>query len=189
MASPSPRKERLLVLGLGNVLCSDDGVGVAAVTHLQRNYRASEGVELLDGGTLGLSLLPILMDAESVIIVDAIDTGEAPGTPVRVEGKDVIPAARERLSPHQVGVADLLDGATLCESYPSRVILLGIVPRSTDLGIELAPEVAAGVPDLIERVVAEIRSLGFEMVHRNAGTSFLASGQPGVSGAPVLLGM
>jgi hydrogenase maturation protease len=182
-------KTPLLVLGLGNVLCSDDGLGIAAVTELQRTYEPADGVEIMDGGTLGLSLLPILMDAEQVILVDAIDTGEPPGTPVRVEGSDVIPAARERLSPHQVGVADLLDGATLCESYPSRVILLGVVPRSTSLGTELAPEVAARVPDLIQRVVAEIRSLGFELAHRDVAVSSPAGRRTGISSAPVLLGM
>ncbi len=177
------------MLGLGNVLCSDDGLGIAAVTELQRGYTPPAGVEIMDGGTLGLSLLPILMDAESVILVDAIDTGEAPGTPVRVEGSDVIPAARERLSPHQVGVADLLDGATLCESYPSRVVLLGIVPGSTGLGTTLAPNVAAGVPDLVDRVLAEIRTQGFQMTRRDAGSPSPAGQPTGVSGAPALLGM
>ena len=87
----------LLILGLGNVLCADDGAGVAAVVRLARERSVPPGVWVLDGGTLGLSLLPLVESGRDVILVDAVRTEAPPGTLVRLEGDDVLPAALERL--------------------------------------------------------------------------------------------
>ncbi len=151
----------VLVLGLGNVVCSDDGVGVVAVHRLLREYELPEGVTAVDGGTLGLSLLPLVDSADIVIIIDAIRADGAPGTPVRLEGDEVPPAVYERLSPHQIGVSDLLAGASLLNRYPARVILIGVVPETVELGLERTPEVEAQVPDLVRRVVEELTALGY----------------------------
>ena len=150
----------LLVLGLGNLLCGDDGVGAVAVHLLERRYRVPEGVQVLDGGTLGLSLLPLLEQARVAILVDAIRTGDPPGTLVRLEGDDVAPAVAARLSVHQVGVADLLEAARWRGRYPPRLILLGIVPESLELGVHRTAAVEAALPSLVEAVVAEARALG-----------------------------
>ena len=156
----------LLVLGLGNVLLRDDGVGSAAAAALAADYEPPPGVSVLDGGTLGLALLPYLEDAAHVILVDAVRADAAPGTLVRLEGDDVGPVVATRLSPHQIGVADLLDGAHWRGRYPSRVLLLGIVPESLDLDVGLSPRVAAALPMLVERVVEEARASGFEFSRR-----------------------
>ena len=162
----SDRPVPLLVLGLGNVICGDDGLGVVAVHLLQRRYQAPDGVSVLDGGTLGLSLLTYLEEAQEAILVDAIRADGPPGSPVRIEGDDVAPAMAERLSAHQVGVADLLEGARWRERYPSRVILLGLVPESLELGLGRTPAVEAAMPQLVERIVAEARDLGHAFVPR-----------------------
>lgn len=154
------RPTPLLILGLGNLLCEDDGLGVAAVRRVAEAYDAPPGVQLLDGGTLGLSLLPHLLDARAAILVDAVRDEGPPGSFVRLEGEDVAPAAAHRLSPHQVGVADLLDGARLLDRYPAPLVLLGLVPGRMGLGIELSEPVALALPELVERIVAEARELG-----------------------------
>ena len=159
----------LLVLGLGNVLLGDDGVGGAAVAWLADRFEAPRGVRVLDGGTLGLSLLPYLDEADAVILVDAIRADGPPGTFVRLDGDEVAPAVATRLSPHQVGVADLLDGARWLGRYPRRVVLLGLVPASLDLAVGLTPAVRASLPHLVARVVDEARALGFEFEPRGAG--------------------
>ena len=151
----------LLVLGLGNVLLEDDGAGAAAVSLLLERFAPPEGVHVCDGGTLGLSLLPYLQDADAVILVDAVRADGAPGTLVRLDGDDVAPAVAERLSPHQVGVADLLDGARWLGHYPARVVLLGLVPASMELGVGLSPLVRASLSQLVEQIVEEAESLGF----------------------------
>jgi hydrogenase maturation protease len=151
----------VLVLGLGNVVCTDDGAGIAAIHKLIREYAMPEGVVAVDGGTLGLSLLPLVDSADQVIMVDAINGEGPPGTQVRIEGEEVAPAVYERLSPHQIGVADLLAGASLLDKYPERVVILGVVPESIELGLERTPAVEAAIPELVERVVEELTALGY----------------------------
>jgi hydrogenase maturation protease len=156
----------LLVLGLGNVLCGDDGAGVVALARLARQYEPGADVRLLDGGTLGLSLLPYLEEAHTAVLIDAVDTGAPPGTLVRLTGEDVGQAVAHRLSPHQVGVADLLDGARLLGREPGRIVLWGIVPERIALEVGLSPKVAARIDDLCAYVAAEVAELGFELDER-----------------------
>ena len=158
----------LLVLGLGNVLLEDDGVGGAGVSLLLERYKVPCGARILDGGTLGLSLLPYLDMADAVILVDAVRADAPPGSLVRLDGDDVAPAVATRLSPHQVGVADLLDGARWLDRYPPQVMLLGIVPSSMELAVGLSPEVHAALPALVDRVVQEAAALGFAFELRDA---------------------
>ena len=151
----------LLVLGLGNVLLGDDGVGPAAIARLRDAHDIPGGARVLDGGTLGLSLLPYLEDARAVILVDAVAADAPAGTLVRLEGADVGPAVAERLSPHQVGVADLLEGARWHDREPVRLVLLGIVPESIELGLGLSEPARRSLPALVELVCAEARACGF----------------------------
>ncbi len=173
---------KLLVLGLGNVLCGDDGLGVAAVERLAAEHRLPPGVEAVDGGTLGLALLARVSEADDLLIVDAIRTEAPAGTFVRLDGDDDVgPAVRERLSVHQVGVADLLDSLRLLGSYPRRVVLLGLVPATLELAYGCSPAVAAGLPELVDRVAAEVRALGYPTLVRDRH----ATPSPGGSlGAP-----
>ena len=157
----------LIVLGLGNVLLEDDGVGAAAVALLRDRYVAPPGVLVLDGGTLGLALLPYLESADKLILVDAIRTSEPAGSLVRLRDDDVGPAVATRLSPHQVGVADLLDAARWLDRYPERVTLLGLVPDSMELVVGLSPRVRPSLAMLVESVVDEARRLGFVFHPRN----------------------
>ena len=179
------KRTSLLVLGLGNVLLQDDGLGVTAVTQLIDRYDRPDGVRVLDGGTLGLSLLPAVEESDRLILVDAIQAAGDPGDFVRLTGDDVGPAVATRLSPHQVGVADLLEGARWLDRYPSTVVLLGLVPQSIELGIGLSPVVHRHVPALVSRVVAEARALGFEFRLRTpaADAGWHVSSVATVSGA------
>lgn len=169
-AKSADRTIDVLVLGLGNVLLGDDGLGAAAVARIERAYRVPPGVRLADGGTLGLSLLGLVADASHVILVDAVRSDGPPGTLIRLDGADVMDAVRDRLSPHQVGVADLLDAARLIDSYPNEVTLLGLVPDAIDLAVVRSSAVEAGLDALVSAIVREVQSLGFKMV-REPGTS------------------
>ena len=171
--SDDDRSVPLLVLGLGNVLCGDDGLGAVAVHLLQRRYRAPDGALVLDGGTLGLSLLPYLEQAKDAILVDAIRADGAPGTFVRLEGDDVAPAVAARLSVHQVGVLDLLEAARWRGRCPPRLVLLGLVPQSLELGLGRTSTVEAALPGLVERVVAEASSLGHLFLPRTGDEAAL----------------
>jgi len=152
-----------LILGLGNLLCSDDGVGVVAAQMIAETRSVPEGVQVLDGGTLGLALLPYLEDAAQAILVDAIETDAPPGTLVRLEGDEVGPAVASRLSVHQVGVADLIEAARWRDRIPPTLVLLGIVPATTELRVDLSPAVQAALPALLDSICGEAARLGFPL--------------------------
>jgi hydrogenase maturation protease len=159
-------RSSLLILGLGNLLCTDDGVGVVAVQAIAASRLIPEGVRVLDGGTLGLALLPYLEDADRAILIDAIEVDAAPGTLVRLEGEEVGPAVAARLSVHQVGVSDLIEAARWRGRVPPRLVLLGVVPETTELGVNLSPRVQAALPALLASVYDEARLLGFPLAPR-----------------------
>jgi len=156
----------VLVLGLGNVLLGDDGLGAAAVVCIERDYAVPPGVRLEDGGTLGLSLLGLIAESHHVILIDAVRADAPPGTLVRLDGADVTDAVRDRLSPHQVGVADLLDAARLIGRYPSAVTLLGMVPDAIELAVTRSNAVNSGLQQLVAAIVHEVQNLGYEMVRQ-----------------------
>jgi hydrogenase maturation protease len=175
---PAEKTLPLLVLGLGNLLCSDDGLGAVAVHLVERRYRPPDGVRVLDGGTLGLSLLPQLEQARAAILVDAIRAPGAPGSLVRFEGEEVVPAVATRLSVHQIGVFDLLEAARWQDVSPPRLVLLGLVPETLELGVRRSPPVEAALPHLVERVVVEARALGYEFVARTHDETLADSDLP-----------
>lgn len=153
----------VVVLGLGNLLMRDDGVGVFALAQLAGDPRLPEGARLLDGGTLGLSLLPYVQSAPDLVLIDAVRGDGPPGTLVCLEGDEVPGAVRDRLSVHQVGVADLVAGARLLGGWPERIVLCGVVPEEIELGVELSPAVRAAVPGLVAMVLGELERLAVEV--------------------------
>ena len=156
----------LLVLGLGNVLCGDDGAGVIALHRLRRYYELPVSVRLVDGGTLGLDLLALVAAADRVVMIDAVRADAPSGTIVVLAGDDVAPAVRDRLSPHQIGVADLIAGATLCDRYPADVVIVGVVPQMTDLQFGCTAAVDASMPALVDRVIDELAARGIAVALR-----------------------
>lgn len=151
---------RILVLGVGSILMTDEGIGVRAVEELQRRFRFPDNVEILDGGTSGIELLSYIADKDYLIIIDAIISGNPPGTVLRVEGEDVPAKFRTRLSPHQLGISDLLAAAKLTGEIPKELVLFGIEPKDIVMGIGFSDEVKANIDRLVEVVVDELRRVG-----------------------------
>jgi hydrogenase maturation protease len=160
-----------LVLGLGNTLLGDEGVGVRALELLKCRYRLPQGVALVDGGTLGMELLPYLDGASSLLVLDAVLSDDGPGTIVRLEGHELARSSAARASMHQAGLGDVLAAATLAGSLPDKVVVWGIHPLIVDWGAELSPAVSAKLGDLVERVAKELESWGIgislEAAHAN----------------------
>jgi hydrogenase maturation protease len=149
-----------IVLGIGNILLTDDGVGVHAVRALAEDAGLPPGTEVVDGGTGGLSLLPIVRDATALVLVDAVDVGAPPGSVHVLTGADLY-AGLVRLSVHQVGAADLLAAARLTGGLPADVVLVGVQPASLAPDVRLSAPVAAALP----AVLAAVR----EWCHRLCG--------------------
>jgi hydrogenase maturation protease len=154
------------VLGVGNILLQDEGLGVRAVEHLSDRYCLPENVRVVDGGALGLNLLPLIEDTRALLIIDAIQTNLEPGALVRLEGDDISGALALKISMHQVGLRELLGVSTLRQTLPSRLVLWGMQPASIGWGLELSPAIAAGLAELVEEAVQELRSWGVALQHR-----------------------
>jgi len=144
-----------LILGVGNLLLSDEGIGIHAVRKLLEIESLPEDLEIVDGGTAGLNLLYYLEGVDRLVIIDAVETGGPPGTIVRLAG-DKIPAYMAlKISPHEITLPDFLAAAKLRDLYPKEVIVWGMQPRSLDVGVDLSPDLAAMLDTLVDHVLGE----------------------------------
>ena len=151
----------VLVLGVGNILLSDEGVGVRAIEELQRRYDCSDVVEIVDGGTVGFELLPYFDERSHILIVDAVKADNKPGTIVRID--DPPAYFRARTSPHQIGLADVMGLAVITDNLPDNIALFGIEPKQLSTGLTLSNEVAQNLSRLVDMVVAELEAIGVQV--------------------------
>lgn len=159
-----------LVLGIGNILLQDEGAGVRALQRIEQTYRLPEGVALLDGGTSGLDLLQYFSGRQQLVILDVARMNTRPGEIVRMEGEAVPAFFRHKISPHQLGLSDLLAAARMTGELPETVVFFGIEPSLLETGLELSPEVDRSLDRLAALVAAELSGFGFEMQRREAGS-------------------
>ena len=145
-----------LVLGLGNILLGDEGVGAQVAQRLQALYRFPEGTRVVDGGTLALDLLPDVEDTDRLVVIDAVDMGGAPGEVVRIVDDEVPAFLSMKVSPHQMGLADILSAARLRGRLPERLVLWGVQPGVIDTTLELSPPVAGRIDALMDGVLADL---------------------------------
>lgn len=146
-----------LVLGLGNLVHADDGVGVHLIDRLVSDPRVPAGVELLDGGTHGLNLLSRISGLRRLLVVDAIDVGEAPGTLIRFEG-DALKGLPGKPSVHQLGFADLMAALQLVGGKPEEIVVLGVQPLSTEWSSELTAPVRGSLENLAAAVIGQLEA-------------------------------
>jgi hydrogenase maturation protease len=151
---------RVVVLGIGNVLMSDEGIGVHAVDALQERFVLPDNVEVVDGGTTGMELLPDIEGAQHLIVVDAVRVGVPPATVVRMEGDEVPAFFKTKISPHQVGLCDVLAALRFSGGAPDHVVLIGVQPVSLEMAMELSPQVAAVMDQVLDLVIAELAAIG-----------------------------
>lgn len=156
----------ILVIGLGNVLLEDEGIGVRAVEALQQRYQLPESVEVIDGGTSAMDLLRPLEGRERVIIADAVKTGDPAGTLVRIPNDEVPKFFQTKISPHQLGLSDLLALLTVTDRAPRELSIIGMVPAGMATRVGLTDTVADQLDEMVEMLAEEIRSLGIELTPR-----------------------
>ena len=158
----------ILVLGLGNTIMTDDGFGVKVLTTLSSRYHFQGPVQLLDGGTLGLDLLPHLEEIESLLIIDALDMRDKPGKIFRIEGDEVPRAFASKLSVHQMGLQDLLAVAELQGHVPRNLVVWGVQPECIEMCTEMTEVVAAAVEPVVTSVLKELQGWGVQYEERDA---------------------
>jgi hydrogenase maturation protease len=152
---------------MGNILLEDEGLGIRALEVLQRDYVLPPGVELLDGGTTGMGLLDDISGREHLLVLDAVQTGEPPGTQVVMRGSDVPVYFGLRVTPHQLGLADVLATLELSDEAPGSVTVLGLVPESLELTLELSALIQQRLGSLVEAAVAELAAIGYPVRARH----------------------
>ena len=137
----------ILVLGIGNTLLSDEGIGIHVIDYMRREHPAPQGVTYLDGGTLSFTLAAEIEDADNLIVVDAARVGGKPGNVACMTGSrmDHFLGTAKR-SVHEVGLLDLLDIARLTETLPTNRALVGIQPGIVDWGGQPTSEVSSAIP-------------------------------------------
>ncbi len=171
-----PHPPHTLILGIGNILWADEGFGVRAVESLNASYTFPPSVQLMDGGTQGMFLLPYVRAASNLLIFDAIDFGLEPGE-LRLIRDDHVPRymGARKISMHQAGFQEVLSSATLLESYPQRLALIGVQPvELDDYGGSLRPQVKARIPEALQLALRVLSEWGFESVPRPQGTGAVA---------------
>ncbi len=152
-------KKPILVLGVGNLVLTDEGVGVHVAQRLQKMDLPSH-VEVLDGGTSGFDLLDDIEGRKKVVVVDTVKGGGPPGTIYRMTTEDIEEAPKSRLSLHDIDMTDLLKLADLFEIEKPEIVIIGIEPKDMEsASMELSPEIEAQIPKVIELVMKEVGEL------------------------------
>ncbi len=155
---------KILIFGAGNLLLTDEGFGVHFIKYLQEHYSFPDDVELYDGGTLGIMVTHWLEEADRVYLVDVIEAKGEPGDIYRYEKDDfMLGKLPVKLSPHQIGIQEVLALSEIRGRCPEKVTLFGAIPASYDAGVELSPTLADKLPGLAELVVGEIIASGLQV--------------------------
>lgn len=164
-------RREALVLGIGNVLWADEGFGVRAVEALNEAYAFPDAVALHDGGTQGLYLYDLIASSRRLLVFDAIDFGLPAGTLAAKRDEEVPALSRTKMSPHQMGLGDVLALAALKGEAPEAVTLIGVQPAELeDLGGSLRPAVRARLDEAVALAVRELADWGLAGTPRMAGS-------------------
>jgi len=157
MSSPD-----VVILGLGNLLMQDEGVGIHALRVLQETYKFEPEIDIIDGGTSGLDLLPFFRPESQMIMIDAMVFDEPPGSIGRVEDEDILARLNTKTSVHHLGLSDLLAMARLTEMVPKKIVLFGVKPESMELEVGLTDTVNESIPRLITHVIEQVEQWGIK---------------------------
>ena len=157
----------IAIFGIGNILLSDDGVGIHIINRLKDEYKLPDYVEIIDGGTKGLDLLPLLENRDKVLFIDAANFKKEPGTIGTIEGDNIPAFLGQKLSVHHIGIPDMLFAAKLMEITPPEMCLIGIQPESMETSIELTDAVSSKMDALLETVIKKLNEWGINVLPKS----------------------
>ncbi len=159
------KKKNVLILGTGNILLKDEGLGVKAVEAFKRRYTTPEYVTCMDGGTGGMKLLPVLKGLTHLIIIDAIASDSPPGSIHKFYMKDISNPPKLMTTTHQIGIKELLQLASF-KGYDPQVTLIGMAPNDISPGLELSPLVKGRLPRMTDTIKDELKKIGVTIKER-----------------------
>jgi len=138
----------------------DDGLGLVALEMLRNGWRFEPHVELVDGGTWGMNLLPFIEDAERLLFLDAITADRPPGTVITLERNDLPRFFALKLSPHQIDLREVLALAEFRGTLPEQTVALGLQPERVEMSTELSPTVRGALEQMVEAAIERLRAWG-----------------------------
>jgi hydrogenase maturation protease len=148
------------IVGIGNILLSDEGVGVRAVEELQRCYEMPSGIKVIDGGTLGLDLVWLLSGCERLVVVDAVVGGQTPGSLYVFHGDELADYFLGKMSLHEAGIQDVLRAFEIMEKQLPEVVIIGVEPGSIEWGFDLSPAVAGNLAQAVNAIISQLKGWG-----------------------------
>ena len=149
-----------VVIGIGNILFKDEGVGVYAAKYLEENYTFSPEIDIIDGGTLGFKLMNYYQSYKKVIILDTVSIDDTPGSVYNLPARELMGLGAYRKTAHEVEVVEMLEICSLLE-HMAEVNVIGIVPREIEcVDISLTPELMPHVPVMVEETLRELARAG-----------------------------
>jgi hydrogenase maturation protease len=155
------------ILGIGNVLLSDEGFGVHTVHYLEQHFTFPETVVINDAGTAGIYMAPFLEEHDPILVIDIVAIDAPPGSVHCFSSKDIGKGTIPRkMSPHQLGLLELLEVCTLRDSCPETVEFFCVVPVDLSTTMELSPQISARVKEIAERIVAWLREAGHTITEK-----------------------
>ena len=159
--------KRCTVLGIGNILLTDDGVGVRVIEKLREHFEFDENISIIDGGVMGVNLVGVISEADHVLVADAVNKGGKPGALYRLEGDAIPKYFSAKTSLHQVGFPEIMATCQILGHIPD-IVVFGVEPADIETCSQnLTPAVRAGVNDLISMILAELDRLGARYRKRN----------------------
>jgi len=156
----------IAVLGVGNVLLSDEGFGVRVVQHLMKYYDFKPEIRLIDGGTLGWDLLNFLQGVKKLIVIDAVEGKAVPETFFVFKNGEVKTYFKRKVSGHEAGVQEVLAWFELMGKPIEEITVIGVQPQSLDTGLELTPLIKRQIPKAVEEVLKQLNTWGVEVLKR-----------------------
>ena len=156
-------KTNIAVIGIGNILMKDEGVGCHAANLLLSEYEFEPDIAIIDGGTTGTDLLPYLEEHDRIIILDAVEFGQEAGFIGSIENDDILTRLTTKMSMHHLGITDVLSTAKLLDIVPSQMFLLGMQPKDLSVGMELTEETKKRLPRMLEVAVMKLEEWGVKV--------------------------
>lgn len=157
-----PEPGPLTIIGLGNPLMADDGIGLAALERLRDQWDLPDHIRLADGGTWGMMLLPTIESAGRLLLLDAVRTGRAPGTVVRLKREDLPLFFAHKISPHQIDLREVLALAELRGTLPAELHVIGIEPELVEMRHGLSPRIEQAMDRMVDAAIEVLREWGAE---------------------------
>ena len=160
------KTETITILGVGNILLTDEGFGVHVIRELEKKYIFSKNVQIIDGGVLGLNLLNVILESDKLIVVDVVRSGDAPGTLYRIDNDEIPTRIKAKNSLHQLDFIESLTKGAAIGEIPYTIII-GVEPKDIETHcLDLTPEIKKAITPTIQMVLSELDNLNIKYEKR-----------------------